>query len=98
MRCPFFRTQQKVLFSRGQVMKSKNKNYVLTANIDEKMNQCVAVINKNIENGKYTINDWDSFVETALLVFSKMLDNDITPFQFDLFIESYKKNEDVCEA
>ena len=68
-----------------------NKNYVLSANIDEKMNAIVSKIKDKIRMDMYPIKDWDSFVETAILVMDKMMENDISPYMFDSFIESYRR-------
>ena len=70
-----------------------NKNYVISANIDEKMNNIVSKIKDGICIGVYQIKDWDSFVETAILVLDKMMENDITPYMFDAFIESYRRED-----
>lgn len=71
-------------------MKS-NKNYKLFAKIDENMNAIVANIKEEIRTGVYEIKDWDSFVETSILVFQKMIESGITPFMFDSFVETNKK-------
>ncbi len=81
-------------------MKS-NKNYKLFAKIDENMNAIVANIKEEIRTGVYEIKDWDSFVETSILVFQKMIENGITPFMFDSFVETNKKVKNVmneCDA
>lgn len=71
-----------------------NKNYVLSANIDKKMNAIVSKIKDEIRMDMYPIKDWDSFIETAILVMDKMMENDISPYMFDSFIESNRR-EDV---
>ena len=71
-------------------MKS-NKNYKLFAKIDENMNAIVANIKEEIRTGVYETKDWDSFVEISILVFQKMIENGITPFMFDSFVETNKK-------
>lgn len=81
-------------------MKS-NKNYKLFVKIDENMNAIVANIKEEIRTGVYEIKDWDSFVETSILVFQKMIENGITPFMFDSFVETNKKVNNVmneCDA
>lgn len=70
-----------------------NKNYVLSANIDEKMNAIVSKIKDEIRMDMYPIKDWDSFVETAILVMDKMMENGISPYVFDTFIESFRKED-----
>ena len=72
-----------------------NKNYKLFAKIDENMNAIVANIKEEIRTGVYEIKDWDSFVETSILVFQKMIENGITPFMFDSFVETNKKVNNV---
>lgn len=69
------------------------KNYIISANIDEKMNKIILKIKEEITQGVCAIKDWDAFIETAILIFDKMIKNDITPFLFDSFIESCKKNQ-----
>ena len=69
------------------------KNYVISANIDEKMNQIVLEIKEKIRIGMYEIKDWDSFVETAFLILDKILENGLTPLMLDTFIESFSRNE-----
>ena len=81
-------------------MKS-NKNYKLFVKIDENMNAIVTNIKEEIRTGVYEIKDWDSFVETSILVFQKMIENGITPFMFDSFVETNKKVNNVmneCDA
>jgi len=78
-----------------------NKNYKLFVKIDENMNAIVANIKEEIRTGVYEIKDWDSFVETSILVFQKMIENGITPFMFDSFVETNKKVNNVmneCDA
>ena len=70
-----------------------NKNYVLSANIDEKMNAIVSKIKDEIRMDMYPIKDSNSFVETAILVMYKMMENDISPYTFDSFIESYRRDD-----
>lgn len=65
------------------------------------MNAIVANIKEEIRTGVYEIKDWDSFVETSILVFQKMIENGITPFMFDSFVETNKKVNNVmneCDA
>lgn len=69
----------------------KNKKYVISANIDEKMNRIILKIKDEISSGIYGVDEWDAFIETAILVFDKMIKNEISPFLFDSFIESHKK-------
>ena len=65
------------------------------------MNAIVTNIKEEIRTGVYEIKDWDSFVETSILVFQKMIENGITPFMFDSFVETNKKVNNVmneCDA
>ena len=68
-----------------------NKDYTISAKIDEKMNRIILKIKDEISSGIYGVDKWDTFIETAILVFDKMIKNGITPFLFDSFIESHKK-------
>lgn len=70
-----------------------NKNYVLSANIDEKMNAIVSKIKDEMRMDMYPIKDSNSFVETAILVMYKMMENDISPYTFDSFIGSYRRDD-----
>ena len=70
---------------------AKNKKYVISANIDEKMNKIVLKIKDEISSGIYGVDEWDTFIETAILIFDKMIKNEISPFFFFFFIESHKK-------
>ena len=71
----------------------KEKNYVLSAKIDKTMNDIVLKIKKEIEAETFNISNWDSFIESAILVFYKMIKNDISPLIFDSFIETYAKTK-----
>ena len=70
---------------------NNDKKYVLTAKIDEKMNVIIAKLKEKIRTGVYGIKDWDCFLEASILVFQKIVENGITPFVFDTFVEAHKK-------
>ena len=75
----------------------RKKKHIIKATVDEEMNRIVKIIKSDIKDGYYEM-DWNSFVKAALLLLAAILDNNISPLQFDLFIETHKKEKKKCEA
>ncbi len=61
--------------------------------LDENMLKIVSIINRRIQSGQYNLPSFSSFVEIAINVFDTILSNEITPEQFDFFIQSHQKNK-----
>ena len=73
-------------------MESEDK-IEIKVELDESMLKIVSIINRRIQSGEYNLPSFSSFVEIAINVFDTMLNNEITPEQFDLFIQSHQKNK-----
>lgn len=56
---------------------------------DKYMENIIEQIKHEIVFGKYEIRSWNQFIESAILVFQKLLENNISPEKFDLFIDYY---------
>ena len=61
---------------------------------DEYMENIIEQIKHEIIFGKYEISSWNQFIESAILVFQKLLENNISPDKFDLFIDYYDVTKD----
>ena len=72
----------------------KNVLKRISINVDSFTAKLVEEIKTKIKEGVYDIKGWSLFVEIAILVFDKMLDNNIKPYVFDLFIEQHKMKKD----
>ena len=62
--------------------------------VDDEMKKIISNIKKKINTGVYKINSFDKFIETSILVFSKLLDNKIRADQFEMFIDLQRIQSD----
>ncbi len=69
----------------------QERNIVYTIKIGSDLQETLNAVEKRIENGTMRFESVDSFIETAIHVFIRILVNRITPYQFDTFVEECKK-------